>query len=98
MIANVAATEVMSGLKKAAMLLILLGDKPSAEIIKLLTEDEVQLVSREIARLESISSEAAETVLEEFYQMTMAHDFVVRGGIDYAKKMLLQAFGPEVSK
>ncbi len=90
--------ETVPGLKKAAMLMILLGDKASAEIVKQLSDDEVQLVSREIARMESISSDTAEMLLEEFYQMNMAHDFVVRGGMDYAKKMLHQAFGPEVAK
>jgi flagellar motor switch protein FliG len=89
---------LLTGIRKAAILLVLLGDKSSAEIIKLLSEDEVQLVSREIARLESISSDNAEVLLEEFYQMNMAHDFVVRGGLDYAKKMLNQAFGPEAAK
>jgi flagellar motor switch protein FliG len=101
MIANAAVaktTEPLTGLRKAAMLLILLGDKVSAEMVKQLSEDEVQMVSREVARLESISSEDAEILLEEFYQMTMAHDFVVRGGMDYARKMLMTAFGPEVAK
>src|SRR6202789_360639 len=100
MIANAGpkSAESLTGLRKAAMLMILLGDKASAEIIKQLSEDEVQIVSREIARLDVISSENAEVLLEEFYQMNMAHDFVVRGGLDYAKKMLNQAFGPEVAK
>lgn len=99
MIANAAKpAEALPGIRKAAMLLILVGDKASAEIIKQLTDDEVQIVSREIARLEAISSEHAETLLEEFYQMNIAHDFVVRGGMDYARKMLIQAFGPEVAK
>src|SRR5580704_18064979 len=100
MIANVTtrSEESLTGLRKAAMLLILLGDKCSAEIIKQLSEDEVQLVSREIARLEAIPADNAEELLEEFYQMNLAHDFVVRGGLDYAKKMLQQAFGPEVAK
>src|SRR4051812_3718908 len=80
------------------MMLILLGDKSSAEIIKQLSEDEVQAVSREIARLDAINAEQAENLLEEFYQMNMAHDFVVRGGLEYAKKMLHHAFGPEVAK
>ena len=90
--------ESLSGLRKAAMLMILLGDKVSGEMLKQFSEEEIQLVSREVARLEAISSEQAETLLEEFYQMTMAHDFVVRGGLDYAKKMLMSAFGPEVAK
>ena len=100
MIANavVKAPEVLTGVKKAAMLLILLGDKVGGELVKQLSEEEVQMVSREVARLESISSEQAESLLEEFYQMNMAHEFVLRGGIDYAKKMLNSAFGPEVAK
>lgn len=100
MIANAVpkTQESLTGIRKAAMLLILLGDKASAEIIKQLSEDEVQLVSREIARLEAIPADNAEELLEEFYQMNLAHDFVVRGGMDYAKKMLNQAFGPEVAR
>jgi flagellar motor switch protein FliG len=90
--------ETLTGLRKAAMLLVLLGDKSSAEIIKQLSEDEVHLVSREIAGLEAIAADSAEQLLEEFYQMNLAHELVVRGGLDYAKKMLHQAFGPEVAK
>src|SRR5208283_908910 len=98
MIANAKTLEPLMGIRKAAMLLILIGDKASGEIVKQLSDDEVQMVSREIARLDSISAEQAEALLEEFYQMNMAHDFVVRGGIDYARKMLMSAFGPEVAK
>ncbi len=100
MIANAVAKapESLSGVKKAAMLLVLLGDKVSAEMVKQFSDDEVQLVAREVARLESISSDQAETLLEEFYQMNMAHDFVVRGGMDYARKMLISAFGPDTAK
>ncbi|HZL57583.1 MAG TPA: flagellar motor switch protein FliG [Bryobacteraceae bacterium] len=100
MIANAAAkaTEPLTGVRKAAMLLILLGDKVGGELVKQFSEEEVQLVSREVARLEAITSEQAESLLEEFYQMNMAHDFVLRGGFDYAKKMLNSAFGPEVAK
>ncbi len=51
MIANaVAKAEDLTGLKKAAMLLILLGDKISGELLKQFEEDEIQLVSREVAR------------------------------------------------
>jgi flagellar motor switch protein FliG len=100
MIANAVAkvSEGISGLRKAAMILVLIGDKASAEMVKNLSDDEVQLVSREIARLDSITSEQAEAILEEFYQMNLGRDYVVRGGLDYAKKMLHHAFGPEVAK
>jgi len=87
----------LPGARKAAILLVLLGDKSSGEIVKNLTEDEVQLVSREIARLDQVSSEHAEQILEEFCQLAMGRDFAMRGGLDYAKKMLAQAYGPEAS-
>jgi flagellar motor switch protein FliG len=92
------ANEPHTGIRKAAMLMVLLGDKSSAELIKQLSDDEVQRVSREVTLLDAISSDEAESLLEEFYQMNMGHDFVVRGGFDYAKKMLNQAFPPEVAK
>jgi flagellar motor switch protein FliG len=98
MITNAQNPEILSGVRKAAVLLVLIGDSASSEIIKQLSDDEVQLVSREIARIRTISSEQAESILEEFYQMVLAKDFVVKGGLDYAKKLLMNAFGPEVAK
>lgn len=88
----------LSGMRKAAILLILLGEEHSAGILREMSEIEVQQVAREIARLESLTSEQAESALEEFYQMSMGRDFVVRGGLDYAKKMLNTAFGPDAGK
>jgi flagellar motor switch protein FliG len=93
-----AAAEVMPGIRKAAILLITLGDQTSAELIKDLPEEDVQRVSREIAVVSRISSEQADTVLEEFNQLTMAGDFIVRGGLDYAKKILMSAFPADVAK
>jgi flagellar motor switch protein FliG len=92
------AIETDSGMRKAAMLLILLGEQTGGELVKQLSEDEVHVMGREVARIESITSEQAEALLEEFYQMTIAHEFVLRGGLDFAKKMLMTAFGPEASK
>lgn len=89
---------VLRGIQKAAMLLILIGDQASAEIIKNLPEDDVQLVAREIARMKKITPDHAEAVLEEFYQMTMARNYVVTGGIDYARSVLVNAFGPEAAR
>jgi flagellar motor switch protein FliG len=88
----------MKGAQKAAILLIMLGDQASAEIIKHLSEDNVQLVTREIARMKKIQPEQAEAVLEEFYTMTTARDYVVSGGMDYAKSVLINAFGPETAR
>lgn len=92
------AAPPMPGLRKAAILMVILGDQLSAEILKQLDEEEVQTIGREVARITSITSDNAESVLEEFYQMTVAHDYMLKGGIDYAKKILINAFGPEHAK
>jgi flagellar motor switch protein FliG len=83
------------GIRKAAILMIILGDQITAEILRQMDEEEVQAIGQEVARITSISNDQAEGVLEEFYQMSMAHDYVLKGGLDYAKKMLNSAFGPE---
>jgi flagellar motor switch protein FliG len=103
MIANAPAPPVkpenpMTGAQKAAVLLVMLGDQASAEIVRHLDEDDIQVVSREIARLKKISTDQAEHVLEEFYQLTAARAYVVKGGIEYARSMLINAFGPETAK
>jgi flagellar motor switch protein FliG len=98
MIANIKRSEVLSGVRKAAILMVMLGEESSARLLRELSEDEVQTVSREMARISTIDNPEGEAVLEEFYQMSMARDYVVRGGIEYASKVLVNAFGPETAK
>jgi flagellar motor switch protein FliG len=86
------------GIRKAAILMIILGDKVTADILRQMDEDEVQAIGQEVARITSISPDQAESVLEEFYQMSMAREYVLKGGIDFAKKMLMSAFGPDHAK
>src|ERR1700674_912986 len=98
MIVNTVQEESLPNLQKAAMLLIVLGEQSSAELLQQLSEEDVQKVSREVAKLTAISSEQAESVLEEFHGLTVAGDYVARGGMDYARKMLLAAYDPETAK
>jgi flagellar motor switch protein FliG len=98
MIQNLETSAPTPGLRKAAVLMIILGDQISGEILRELDEEEVQALGREVARISSISNDQAESVLEEFYQMSMAREYVLKGGIDYAKKILMNAFGPEHAK
>jgi flagellar motor switch protein FliG len=83
----------ISGSQKAAILLVTLGEKLGGEILKQLSEEEVKSVSKAIARLEKVTPNQTEAVLEEFCQSTMGGGG--RGGFDYAKRMLSSAFGPE---
>src|SRR6188474_1658348 len=98
MIVNAQRMEAMKGLQKVAVVMASLGEEASATILKHLNEDEVEQVSHAVARLGEIGPEAAEALLEEFHQTTVAQEFVVRGGIEYAKKMLHTAFGSNVAQ
>lgn len=80
------------------MLLIVLGEQSSAEILTQLSEEDIQKVTREVAKITSISSEQAESVLNEFHQISTARDFVAQGGLEYARNMLMAAFPPEVAR
>jgi flagellar motor switch protein FliG len=95
---NPSATTSLPGIRKAAILLVILGEQISGEILKQMDEEEVQMLGREVARVVSIGNDQAEEILEEFYQMSVAREYVLKGGIDYAKKMLVNAFGPEHAK
>jgi flagellar motor switch protein FliG len=88
----------IKGPQKAAMVLILLGEEASAGILKQMSEDDVQLISREIALLRGIEPVHSEVVLEEFYQVMMAGQYVMKGGLEYAQNLLVSAFGPEAAK
>jgi len=90
--------EALTGVRKAAMLLIILGEQASATILPQLSEDDVQKVSREVARITSISSEEAEALLNEFHQISTARDFVARGGLEVARKLLTKSFPPDVAR
>ena len=90
--------KALKGVRKAAALLIVLGEEVSAQLLKQLDDDEIQLLSREMARVKGIKEEDVETILEEFYEMSVARSYVTKGGLDYARKVLMNAFGPEHAK
>ena len=89
---------MMPGLRKAAILIVALETDVASEVMAHLNEDEAAMISREVARLPSVSAEVAEAVLEEGYQLTLAHNYVVKGGVDYARNMLLKAYGPDQAR
>jgi flagellar motor switch protein FliG len=93
-----ALAPVMTGLQKSAILLIALGDQASAELLKRLDDEEVQLVSNAIASLPAVSPEQAQAVLEEFLSVTQNARHVGHGGVDYAARLLTAAFGAEGSR
>jgi len=88
----------LTGMQKAAVLMVTLGDETASNIFKYLEEDEIQTISREIAITKHVQPEIAEEVMEEFHTMTQARSYISQGGIEYAKKLLIKSVGPEVAR
>jgi len=88
----------ISGLRKAAILMVLLGDEAAIQIYKNLTPEDVRRLTQAIAEVETISPQEALHVLEEYRRLTLTQAYVSQGGPDYAKHLLLRAFGDDRAK
>ncbi|MBN1686239.1 MAG: flagellar motor switch protein FliG [Spirochaetales bacterium] len=85
----------LTGRQKAAVFLVTLGSEISSEIFKHLREDEIEALTFEIARLDTIEAEDRDRVLLEFKDLMMAQDFISTGGIDYARELLEKSLGSQ---
>jgi flagellar motor switch protein FliG len=92
-----ATQTVLSGMRKAAILVLTLGEEASGEMFKHLQEDEIEKIAKEVASVGQVGSETGERVLEEFHQMARAANFVTRGGVDNARRLLQRSFGNEAA-
>ncbi len=90
--ASAAQTE-MTGVRKAAILMVLLGDEAASALYKHLSEEDLRQVTAEIAELEYISPETAAVVLQEYHRLALTQQYLSQGGPDYAQRLLVKAFG-----
>ena len=80
--------EGLTGVQKSAVLLIALGPERSADIFKHLKEEEIEELTLEIANTRTVAPEVKDAVLDEFYQICLAQQYIAEGGIGYAKDLL----------
>jgi flagellar motor switch protein FliG len=85
----------LNGRQKAAIFLVSLGSEISSEIFKHLREDEIETLTFEIARLETVEPEFKDAILQEFQDLMMAQNFITTGGIDYARELLEKSVGSQ---
>ena len=85
----------IGGVQKAAILLIALGPERSSQVFKHLKDDEIEQLTLEIANTKSIPSDMKDAVLDEFYEVCLAQQYISEGGIGYAKELLEKALGDE---
>src|SRR5690625_4708378 len=85
----------LTGKQKAAILLISLGPDTSAQVFKHLREEEIEQLTLEIANVRKVSAADKEMIMDEFYQICVAQDYISQGGISYAQEILEKALGQE---
>lgn len=85
----------VSGLRKAAILLVSIDRAEATEIMKRLDREQVEEVTREIASLEQVSAKERENVIEEFYNLVIARGYADEGGLGYARRLLEESVGKE---
>ncbi len=80
--------ETISGVRKAAILLLALDRDVAARILRLLNTDMVEDITREIASLDDLPREISDDVVQEFYNLALARQYASEGGLGYAKLLL----------
>ncbi|MFQ5705940.1 MAG: flagellar motor switch protein FliG [bacterium] len=90
--------EKLSGVRKVAIFLIALGVNHATPLLKNLTEDELETVTVEIAKLKNLSPEIVGRILMEYYELMMAERYTTQGGLGFAEDMLKQAIGSDKAR
>jgi len=85
----------LTGKQKAAILLITLGPEVSAHVFKHLRDEEIEQLTLEIANVRKVDAEEKEAIMREFHEICLAQEYILEGGIAYAKEVLEKALGPQ---
>ncbi|HVZ82574.1 MAG TPA: flagellar motor switch protein FliG [Terracidiphilus sp.] len=85
----------LTGARKAAVLLVAIGEDLAKEVLRALPEQDVQRLTEELADLRGISPELSAAIVEEFWEMLETQNVMVHGGFDYASRLLMETFGKE---
>lgn len=83
----------MSNRRKAAIILSVVGPERAGKVIRHLADDQVEMLTLEMARIERVSPDVRAQVIQEFHELAQAQDFIAEGGVDNARKVLENAFG-----
>ncbi|MFT3951385.1 MAG: flagellar motor switch protein FliG [Oscillospiraceae bacterium] len=90
-----ASKQKITSIRKAAAILIAIGKDSASEVYKYLHEDEIEELSVSIAKTEQLSADELQDVLGEFYQLCITQKVIAEGGQNYAREVLLKAFGEQ---
>lgn len=82
-----------NGIQKSAILMIALGPERSSKLFAHLKEEEIESLTLEIANTKSVDQSTKDAVIDEFYELCLAQQYIAEGGIGYAKELLEKALG-----
>ena len=85
----------MPGLRKAAILLVAIGEELAKDVLRALPESDVQRLTEELSDLRGVTPEMSLQVVEEFWELLQTQQVMVHGGFDYASRLLIDTFGEE---
>jgi flagellar motor switch protein FliG len=95
---NSAAYASIPGSRKVAILMIAIGEDAASAICQNLGEDEMQVITRELAEIKAVAPDLMQEVMEEYRQLSVTQEYLSQGGIHYAETLLVKAFGEEMAK
>ena len=87
--------ERISNKQKAAILLMAIGPELAGGVVRHLPEEHTEQLTLELARLDKVTPEQREIVIAEFFEQAKAQQFIAEGGVNQARKVLEEAYGPE---
>ncbi len=95
---SIKSVEDLTPAQKAAILTIVLGEELSAAVLSRLPKQDIELISKEIAFMKTVDPGIIREVVNEFYNMLKAKEFMSVGGMEYAKELLIKTLGPEEAR
>src|SRR5689334_1161591 len=87
--------EELTNKQKAAVLLMIIGPESAGTVVRHLGEDHIESLTLEVARLDRVAPEQRENVINEFYEIAVAQDYIAEGGVEHARMVLESAFGAD---
>lgn len=88
----------LTGPQKVAVLMVAIGIGPASNIFRMLTDSEIEKITVEIANMQNISPRVVDDVLQEFHDLMLAKQYVMEGGLDYARDILKSSRGEKIAR
>lgn len=90
-----AQAQALTGTRKAAILMAIMGEEAASAVFKHLPDRDVQMLTKELADIQGVPPDTAHQILEEYSKLALTQDYLAQGGIDFATRSLVKAFGEE---